>query len=65
MGDSLLSLIKRFDLAAFSTDLLQVVEVGLGDGCNVAAAEDTDLEVVWFLLAIFAGNLCACPLKIF
>lgn len=62
--NSLFGLVKSLDLAALTADCLQVVEVALADGCDIAAAEDTDFEVPRLLLAILAGNFGTRALEI-
>lgn len=64
MCNSFFGLFKSLDLAALAANLLQVVEVALADGCDIATAEDTDFKVLRLLLAVFTGDLRACPLEV-
>lgn len=53
---SVLGLVQRLDFSSFATNRLEVVEVTLGDRGDIATTEDSDFEVLGFLLAVFAGD---------
>ena len=64
MGNSLLSFVECLDLATFATKLLQMLKVTLGHWCYLATAENANLKILWFLLAILTSNLCTCAFEV-
>lgn len=60
----LLFLFYGLDPPAFPSNLLQMVKVVSWDWRSVLTTENTSLECVWFLPAVFSYNLCAALFEI-